>query len=279
MHIVDDCEFAYNGYDMHPEFQEQLIQYVTSTTTLGDAERHLLQTEKAKFVRPAYVFACGSALGLTNDQLLNEAGAVELMHTGTLLHDDIIDGATERRGKASVNAKYGNKLAILGGDALFAQSLALLLNTPQPEKAVGIAAKTLMNITEAVAAELDTYQTKAATKEQLLEIVDGKTGALFALCGYLAGLAGNNIKAAEQFSHIGMLMGQVFQINDDIDDLEEDKRSNVLTIPLLLGEEAARAHVDSILGNIRTAVESLEVTNSSKQDLLSTVGATLRMAL
>lgn len=264
---------------MHPEFQQQLVQYISSTTTLGDAERHLLQTEKAKFVRPAYVFACGKALGLTSDQLLNEASAVELMHTGTLLHDDIIDEAMERRGKESVNAKYGNKLAILGGDALFAQSLALLLNTPQPEKAVRIAAETLMDITEAVAAELDTYQSKAATKEQLLEIVDGKTGALFALCGYLAGLAANNIKAAEQFSRIGMHIGQVFQINDDIDDLEEDKQSNVLTVPLLLGEDAARAHVDSIIDDIRKTVESLEVANSSKQDLLSTVGVTLRMTI
>lgn len=264
---------------MHSEFQQQLIQYITSTSTLGDAERHLLDTEKAKFVRPAFVFACGKVIGLTSDQLLNEASAVELMHTGTLLHDDIIDEATERRGKESVNAKYGSKLAILGGDALFAQSLALLLNTPQPEKAVSIAASTLTNITEAVAAEIDTYRSKKATKEQLLEIVDGKTGALFALCGHLVGLAGGNATAAEQFSRIGMLIGQVFQINDDIDDLEEDKRSNVLTIPLLLGEEAARSHVDALIADIRSIVESIDAPSGSKQDLLATVGATLRMTV
>lgn len=265
---------------MFTEFQDQLVRHITSAGNLGDAQRHLLQTEKAKFVRPAFVFACGEALGLASDQLTNEANAVELMHTATLLHDDIIDEATERRGKESVNAKHGNKIAVLAGDGLLAKSLSLLLHTPQADKAVGRAGETLVGMTEAVAIEIEAYKTPGEiTKEELINVVDGKTGALFALCGYLAGLAAGNEKAATQFSRIGILMGQVFQINDDIDDIEEDTRGNVTTIPTLLGEEAARVHIEAAIAEIKATIVSLDCDAQAQQKLLVTIGEIIRRPL
>lgn len=265
---------------MFTEFQEQLIRHITSTGNLGDAERHLLQTEKAKFVRPAFVFACGEAVGLTQNQLTNEANAVEFMHTATLLHDDIIDEAQERRGKQSVNAKHGNKIAVLAGDGLLAKSLSLLLHTPHADKAVSRAGDTLIGMTESVAVEIEAYQKpEEITKEQLIEVVDGKTGALFALCGYLAGLAANNENAATQFSRIGILIGQVFQINDDIDDIEEDTRGNVTTIPTLLGEEAARVHVESAIAEIKSTVAQLDCDTEAQRKLLMTISDIIRSPL
>lgn len=265
---------------MFTEFQEQLVRHITSTGNLGDAERHLLQTEKAKFVRPAFVFACGEALGLSSSQLMKEASAAELMHTATLLHDDIIDEATERRGKASVNAKHGNKIAVLAGDGLLAKSLSLLLDTPHAGRAVKRAGDTLIGMTEAVAVEIEAYKTpEEITKEQLIEVVDGKTGALFALCGYLAGLAANNQKAAEQFSRIGFLIGQVFQINDDIDDIDEDTRGNITTIPTLLGKKAARTHIEEAVLEIKETIASLDSDDAAKQKLLATIGGIIRRPL
>ncbi len=264
---------------MFTEFQQQLVRHVTSTGSLGDAERHLLQTEKAKFVRPAFVFACGQVLGIDSDQLLREASAVELMHTATLLHDDIIDEATVRRGKPSVNAKHGSKMAVLAGDGLLAKSLALLLETTNPDKATKKAAETLVGMTEAVATEIEVYKTGDATKEQLLGVVDGKTGALFALCGYLTGLAADNMVAAERLSRLGFQIGRVFQINDDIKDVSEDARVNVVTLPILLGENAAQDCVETAIADIHAIVDSLHVTSMQKNDLLETIGTIIKQPL
>jgi len=264
---------------MYVEFQKQLLNHITSQGQLGDAEKHLLQTDTAKYVRPAYVFACGDVMGIAREDLFHQASAVELMHTATLLHDDIIDEAPTRRGKQSVNALHGSKLAILAGDGLLAKSLSLLINTPDAPLAVHEAAQTLLRMTEAVAIEINPQSAKSITKDELLDVVDGKTGALFALGGYLSGLAGNDHTKAAQFSRIGMTIGRIFQINDDINDIEEDRRGNVVTIPTLLGEDEARTQLHALTEQLRTDIDTLDVSATAKQNLTTTISGIVRIPL
>jgi geranylgeranyl pyrophosphate synthase len=241
---------------MNGDFSLRLLEHITSIGQLGEAERHLLSAENAKHIRPAFLFACADMLEVPKEKQMNFASAVELIHTATLLHDDIIDEATERRHLPSVNAQYGNKMAVLAGDGLLALALSLLADDEKPAVTVKKASETVMLMAEAVAMEFEFQDDTAPTEEKLLQIVDGKTGTLFSLCGFLAGTAANETNAAEALGRVGMLMGRIFQIRDDIKDIDEDRDNSIPTLPLVFGidySEAcivqARTELDEIVKN------------------------------
>jgi octaprenyl-diphosphate synthase len=233
----------------------RLSKLIVGIETVSDAERHLLDAPKAKRVRPKFVLACGRLLGVAQKELLDAACAVELMHTGTLLHDDIIDKADERRNRPSVNKMYGNTMALLAGDRLLSRSLLALVSMKSASSAVKQASDTLLELTEAVAVE-DELSLAEATPADVLRIADGKTGALFGLCGYLAGLAAGDKDAAQRLMRAGRHAGRAFQIRDDIDDLEEDIANDVPTLPQLVSHKVAEQTIAEALG---TAVEELEL--------------------
>src|SRR6202012_3025184 len=106
---------------MDASFNDLLMGQITSEGLIAKAERHLLDAPKAKRVRPRFLLACGTLLGISASDLQEVAAAVEIMHTATLLHYDIIDKANERRGLPSTNAQYGNPIALLAGDWLFSR--------------------------------------------------------------------------------------------------------------------------------------------------------------
>ena len=239
---------------MDTVFESRLLGLVTGSGVITEAERHLLDAPKAKRVRPKFVLACGRLLGVAEKELLAAACAVELIHTGTLLHDDIIDEADERRARPSVNALYGNTMALLAGDRLLSRGLLSAATAKNGVRAARQAADTLMELTEAVAVEAE-LKPADATPADVLKIADGKTGALFGLCGYLAGLAAKDIPAAERLNQAGRFAGRAFQIRDDIDDLEEDIANDVPTLPQLVSQEEAEQAIEEAL---RQAVAKLE---------------------
>ncbi len=222
---------------MDAAFDDFLAGHVAGDGTLGRAARHLLNAPKAKRVRPKFVLACGRLLGVAEKELFESAAAVELMHTGSLLHDDIIDEASERRARPSVNTLYGNTMALLAGDQLLSRSL-LALTMVKSGDATKQAALTFIELTEAVALE-DELNPAEATRANVIKIADGKTGALFGLCGYLAGLAAKDPVAAKRLMKAGRMAGRAFQIRDDIDDLAEDIANSVPTLPQLVSREEA----------------------------------------
>lgn len=217
---------------MDTAFNDFLVGHITGNGVIADAERHLLDAPKAKRVRPKFVLACGRLLGVAEKELMESAAAVELMHTGSLLHDDIIDKTDERRARPSVNALYGNTMAMLAGDRLLSHSV-LAFTMVKSREATKQAALTFIELTEAVAEE-DELKPADATPAEVIKIADGKTGALFGLAGYLAGLAAKDKEASERFMKAGRLAGRAFQLRDDIDDLEEDAANEVPTLPQLV---------------------------------------------
>jgi len=239
---------------MDEAFNNHLNSYVTGSGVIVKAERHLLSTPDAKRIRPNLVFACGRLFGIPEKELLDSAAGVELMHTGSLLHDDIIDKADTRRGRPSVNARYGNSMAILAGDRLLSRSALAFTRTKNSAEATKQAALTFIEITGAMGME-DELKPADATPAKVLKIADGKTGALMGLCGYLVGLAADDMAAAKHLSTAGRLLGHAFQLRDDIEDIEEDVANEVPTLPQLLSEEEV---VKAIVDALGQAIEQLK---------------------
>jgi len=229
---------------MDTAFETRLLSLIAGDGALVSAERHLLGSAAAKRVRPKFLLASGALLDVAGKRLYDQACAVELIHTASLLHDDIVDRARKRRLLPSVNAAYGNGLAVLAGDRLLTRALLLLAAGPRSTDAIRLASSELFNMTQSVVLELELRKQGGATETEVLQITDGKTGALFALCGGLAGLAADDDEGTKRLTRAGRLLGRVFQIKDDIDDLSEDKKDGTPTLPLVAGVEAALAEAD-----------------------------------
>jgi len=222
-----------------PDEFETLLTEKLDDDVLAEAKQYILNLPTSKRVRPRFLFACGQLLDVPKSKLIDLSCAVELMHTASLLHDDIVDQASVRRSSPSVNAKFGDDIALLAGDQLFASAILLLSDTDNAKDNLKAAAQTIFDMSGAAALEASRDDTKL-THEQLLSVVDGKTGSLFALCGRLAGLAINDNIAADRLAAVGDLIGRTFQINDDVDDIQEDMNSKIQTIPINFGAQIAK---------------------------------------
>ncbi|MBM4376893.1 MAG: polyprenyl synthetase family protein [Deltaproteobacteria bacterium] len=199
----------------------------TFTTPVdGDlAERaaaHLLG-QRGKRIRPICALLGARFAGAGGDERVHEiAVASELVHAATLLHDDVIDDADERRGAAAARVVFGNSASILGGDYLLIEALQRVQRTKQTT----VLAELLETIAEMVAAEalqLERRGTLDASREAYLTIVDGKTASLFRwalLAGGRLGTLGARQLAA--LGTAGMALGRAFQLVDDALDLEGD---------------------------------------------------------
>ncbi len=205
---------------------------------IGELVSHVLTTQ-GKMVRPALVclsaLACGdggparaaglpppsgvSPQGGDGPARLGIAGAVELIHVASLIHDDVIDAADLRRGHASVNAIWGNQVAVLLGDYLFSKAFHMLARLRQDEIAAAMAWATV-RMSQAEIKQIKYGNTPHTDEAIYFDIIEGKTAQLMSAacrCGALA--AGAAEPAAAALSRFGLEWGMAFQITDDALDL------------------------------------------------------------
>lgn len=185
---------------------------------------HYAATSPGKRIRPAIVFAACDALGGPRTNALPAALAVEVMHSYTLVHDDLpcMDDDDERRGKPSTHKKYDEATALLAGDALLTFAFELLSEFPN-NAALAVSALSKAAGSRGILAgqALDLAISPSPTFEQLETIHRAKTGELFAVSAELGSLAaGANEKQRKEFNDFGMLIGVAFQYADDLDDGE-----------------------------------------------------------
>lgn len=197
-----------------------------------------------KRIRPALAILIGGAAGGVNEDHRKIGVILELIHMATLVHDDIIDGATARRSMPTANAKWGNALAVLLGDALFSHSLTLAtdFNSIEICRKVGNAAR------EVCQGEILQTQRRfdlTLSKEDYFRVIEMKTGALFAAAtGLAAAVSGLSESEQASLAAYGMKLGTAYQIYDDCLDLvglEEvvgktlgtDLAKGKLTLPIL----------------------------------------------
>jgi octaprenyl-diphosphate synthase len=223
-------------------------------------------TAQGKQLRPILVCLSGDAAGGLNDSHVSVATIIEMVHLATLVHDDIIDLASLRRGRPTLAAKWGNKISVLLGDCLFAKSLKLAASFPTPEicRAVASATDTVC--------EGEILQTQARgnydlSQQQYFRVMNMKTAELFALScdlgAYLADGASTSAKKREALRHYGQALGTAYQLYDDCLDLfgsekqagktvGADLTEGKMTLPLLIirdraphGDQAALRHLFS----------------------------------
>jgi len=214
----------------------------TDNSLLLSVNEYVLQ-KSGKQLRPMIVLLSAKMCGVINLASINAALSLELLHTATLIHDDVVDDTLERRGKPSVNAKWTNKIAVLSGDYIFAKSLECGTNTDSLAvmKSISEMGKQL---SDGELLQLENNTISDASEENYFTIIRKKTALLFATCAEVGGISVN--ASVEQLQHLrnfGEYMGLCFQIKDDvfdyIDDIEigkptgNDIRDGKVTLPLI----------------------------------------------
>jgi octaprenyl-diphosphate synthase len=227
-----------------------------------------------KRLRPLLTLAaarlCGYVETASGARHVDLAACVEFIHTATLLHDDVVDESQLRRGLASANAVFGNKASVLVGDFLFARAFQLMLDDGSL-KVLAILSKAAATIAEGEVLQLATQNDLSTTEARYLEVVQGKTAALFAAaCQVGAVLAGRPEREETALSDYGMKLGIAFQLVDDALDyvadqvtlgktVGDDFREGKITLPVLVaflaGDETEKAFW-------RRTIEALEQTDS-----------------
>jgi octaprenyl-diphosphate synthase len=209
-------------------------------------------TGNGKHLRPTLVALAANSLGKPNDSHVTVAAIIEMVHLATLVHDDVMDEAEVRRGKLTLAANWGNEVAVLFGDCLFAQALKLAASFPTPEICRAVASATNTVCSGEI---LQTRYRKnfALSQKEYFRVLQMKTGELFALsCDLAAFLSDATPAQRTALREFGMIFGTAYQIYDDCVDLfgtekqagkslGTDLAKGKLTYPVLLAWERASA--------------------------------------
>ena len=213
---------------------------------------HYLVDGGGKRLRPLFILLGLSRLRRTParkiDDAIDAAIALELIHSATLLHDDIIDGGLLRRGKPSAFARYGHAASLVAGDFLFCRAFELCGRFD--ERLVRTAAQACIQLTEGEVMEGRMRHNAAATLDDYLAVITRKTASLFAAGGRVAAdLAGAPPKLITAMDKLGLALGRAFQMVDDLLDVigpEErigkpvgsDLREGIISLPVVLGVQS-----------------------------------------
>lgn len=202
-----------------------------------------LKKSRGKQLRPLLVLLSAALCGKVTEHSISSAVSLELLHTASLIHDDVVDDAVERRSQPSVKAIWNNKVAILSGDFFLSKVLQIISSIPYAEiiQSIGKLGATL---SEGEIEQLSFSKDFSANQEAYFQIIKKKTASLFSTCTYAGALtSGASTELAKQLEIFGGCLGVAFQIKDDIFDYFEhnnigkpignDLSEGKLTLPLI----------------------------------------------
>lgn len=189
---------------------------------LGSALEHIRKRD-GKRMRPILILLMARNFGQITDVTQNAAVGLELLHTASLVHDDVVDESEERRGQASVNATYDNKVAVLVGDYILSTALLCVART-HSEQIVTYLAELGRTLSDGEILQLSNIGRKDISEDVYYDVIKQKTAALFEACAGIGALSSGaseeDVMAAKQF---GQNLGIIFQIRDDIFDYYDSK--------------------------------------------------------
>lgn len=233
---------------------------LASDVALLDSVNRKLREHPGKMLRPMLALLVGGALGKVNESTLRYAAAAELLHNATLLHDDVVDGATQRRGIPTVAQLLNSSAAVLIGDFWLVRCLDMVLKAQvEPHRVLGLFSETLSHLTEGELLQMEAAGSGSTTEADYLRIIYGKTASLFVTAASAAAIS---VQAPEagiaRAVCFAQKLGTAFQIKDDILDYNEDAaalgkpvgvdlREQKITQPLLCAlEKVSKAEADDI---------------------------------
>lgn len=259
-------------------FEEILDKNISSELPLmRDSARHLVLAG-GKRLRPALAIACAYAISgvePTTDDVLKGACAIELVHAGSLHHDDVIDNAATRRAIPSVNVQFSNTVAILSGDYLLAIASMLAASLGAEESA--LLADTIAQLCEGQIIEQQNLFDAKRTKEQYLDAIGGKTASLFgSACKIGAMVSEADVATQDALYDFGYNIGMTFQIIDDLLDLTSDDDAlgkpaghdiseGVYTLPVIAAA-THEAKVREVLGDRLNDEDFATVLRSARKE-------------
>ena len=258
------------------DFIEMFNQALThSDGLLGQALSHI-RNRGGKRMRPILVLLMAKNFGGVNESTLHSAVGLELLHTASLVHDDVVDEAHERRGQQSVNAYFDNKVAVLVGDYVLSSALHHVSMTHQEAIFCQIAelGKALAN---GEILQLTNTDENGLSEEKYFQVIENKTGALFESCCIVGALsAGQTMNDIQEVRRFGKIIGTIFQIRDDIFDYYDSKEigkptgndmaEGKLTLPVLY---ALNNTDDAAMQSLAKKVKNGTVTSDEIATLVS----------
>lgn len=237
-------EIKANVADEMTLFEEKFKESMKSDVALLDKITHYIIKRKGKQMRPMFVFLTAKALnGEVKETTYTAASLIELLHTATLVHDDVVDDSNERRGFFSVNALWKNKIAVLVGDYLLSQGLLLSVDKEQFQL-LKIVSTAVREMSEGELLQIEKARKLDITEEIYFDIIRQKTASLIAsCCAAGASSVTNDQDLVSKMKRFGELVGLAFQIKDDIFDYGSsekigkptgnDIRERKMTLPLI----------------------------------------------
>jgi octaprenyl-diphosphate synthase len=224
------------------EFEKRFYEAMKTRVPLINRVMNYIVKNKGKQMRPMFVFLTAGTCGEINDKTYRGASLVELLHTATLIHDDVVDDAFERRGLLSINALWKNKIAVLVGDYLLSRGLLLSLNN-EDFRLLQISSDAVRRMSEGELLQIEKSRSMDIGEETYYEIIGMKTASLIASCCSIgASSVGASEETVEKMRIFGEKIGMAFQIKDDLFDYGDDKigkpkgtdiKERKLTLPLI----------------------------------------------
>ncbi len=230
------------------EFEKYFRSSMKSNVPMLDRITRYIVKRKGKQMRPLFVFLAAEISGGVNESTYRGASLVELLHTATLVHDDVVDDSNERRGFFSINALWKNKISVLVGDFLLAKGLLLSLDNDDFEL-LKIVSNATREMSEGELLQMEKARRLDIEEDIYYEIIRKKTASLIAsCCACGAYSASGDFELAEKMREFGEKVGMAFQIKDDLFDYQKtnntgkpsgaDIKDKKMTLPLiyLLGQ-------------------------------------------
>ncbi len=244
------------------EFEIRFRQSMKSKAPLLDRITHYIVTRKGKQMRPMFVFLSAKLFGEITEATYVAAALVELLHTATLVHDDVVDDSYQRRGFFSINALWKNKIAVLVGDYLLSKGLLLSVENKQYQL-LEILSNTIREMSEGELLQLEKARRLDIKEGIYFDIIRQKTASLIAsACACGASTVTTDEEKLKRVKLMGEKIGIAFQIKDDLFDYEEaevgkprgiDIKERKMTLPLIhtLGkvDSSAKNKIINIIKN------------------------------
>lgn len=254
-------------------FNDHFREAMKSKVAFVDMIARYIVRQKGKKIRPTLVLLTAKACGEINDSTYRGASLVEILHTATLIHDDVVDDADTRRGFASINAVWKNKIAVLMGDYMLAKGLLLSLDN-NDFQFLKITSDAVRRMSEAEILQIAKSRDLDLDETTYFKIISDKTASLLSTCAQIgAASVSEDQKLLQSMKKFGENLGMVFQIRDDLLDYIGrksitgkptglDMKEKKLTLPLIYSfTRAPRGQSKQILRIIKNGASKKELQN------------------
>lgn len=214
------------------DFEQKFRSSMKTRVLLLDKIMTYIVKRKGKQIRPMFVFLSAGACGIINESTYRGASLIELVHTASLVHDDVVDNSNYRRGFFSVNALWKNKIAVLVGDFLLTRGLFLAMEHKDYEL-LSICTEAVKEMSEGELLQMEKARQLDIKEEIYYEIIRQKTASLIASCCAVgASSSGAPIEVVSKMKEFGQHVGMAFQIKDDLFDYGDDEIGKPLGIDI-----------------------------------------------